>query len=168
MLKSFLGVFFTTTVKLSCSYTPSTHELLHHLYRISKVNYLFFNLIHFKLHFFNFSSFFLSHLFLYYFFFYLIFFYIIFSISFFLYFFSISSHLFLYSFSQKVYREMENIESLDCSLSPIVEAMKENFLKYWEEVPAVIIIANYLHPSFKKKIHRKTSSKVQTKSTSTH
>ena len=46
---------------------------------------------------------------------------------------------------------MENIESLDSSLSPIVEAMKEKFLKYWEEVPAVTIIANYLHPSFKKK-----------------
>ena len=46
---------------------------------------------------------------------------------------------------------MENIESLDSSLSPIVEAMKEKFLKYWEEVPAVTIIANCLHPSFKKK-----------------
>jgi Domain of unknown function (DUF4413) len=58
---------------------------------------------------------------------------------------------FLYSFSQKFYREMKNIESLDSSLSPIVEAMKENFFKYWEEVPTVTIIANYLHPSFKKK-----------------
>jgi zinc finger BED domain-containing protein 1 (E3 SUMO-protein ligase ZBED1) len=28
MLKSFLGVFFTATVKLSCSYTPSTHEFI--------------------------------------------------------------------------------------------------------------------------------------------
>jgi 16S rRNA C1402 N4-methylase RsmH len=46
---------------------------------------------------------------------------------------------------------MEDIESLNSSLSPIVEAMKEKFLKYWEEVPAVIIIANYLYPSFKKK-----------------
>jgi Domain of unknown function (DUF4413) len=46
---------------------------------------------------------------------------------------------------------MENIESIDSSLSPIVEAMKEKFLKYWEEVPAVTIIANYFHPSFKKK-----------------
>jgi Domain of unknown function (DUF4413) len=46
---------------------------------------------------------------------------------------------------------MKNIESLNSSLSLIVEAMKENFLKYWEEVPAMIIIANYLHPSFKKK-----------------
>jgi Domain of unknown function (DUF4413) len=74
----------------------------------------------------------------------------------------------LYSFSQKVYREMENIESLNSSLSPIVEAMKEKILKYWGEVPAVTIIANYLHPSFKKKIHCKASSKVQRKSTSTH
>jgi hypothetical protein len=131
MLKSFLGVFFTVIVKLLCSYTPSTHELHHHLYRISNVNYLFFNLIHFNIHLF----------------FYLIFFYIIFSISFFSIFFL--SHLFLYSFfyliffyillsissfsiffSQKVYREMEDIESLDFSFSPIVEAMKENFLKY--------------------------------------
>jgi Domain of unknown function (DUF4413) len=46
---------------------------------------------------------------------------------------------------------MKNIESLDSSLSPIVEVMKENFLKYWEEVPAVTIITNCLHPSFKKK-----------------
>jgi 16S rRNA C1402 N4-methylase RsmH len=46
---------------------------------------------------------------------------------------------------------MEDIESLNSSLSPIVEAMKEKFLKYWEEVPAVIIIANYLYSSFKKK-----------------
>jgi Domain of unknown function (DUF4413) len=143
MLKSFLSVLFTATVKLSYSYTPSTHELLHHLYRISKMNYLFFNLIHFNNHFFSilfflshfFSIlFFLSHLFLY------SFFYILLSIS-----------SFSISFSQKVYHEMENIESLDSSLSPIVEAMKEKILKYLEEIPTVIIIANYLHPSFKKK-----------------
>jgi uncharacterized protein YdiU (UPF0061 family) len=77
-------------------------------------------------------------------------FYIIFSITFCSIFFFYLI-FFLYSFSQKVYREMENIESLDSSLSPIVEAMKEKFLKYWEEVPAVTIIANCLHPSFKKK-----------------
>jgi O-antigen ligase len=98
------------------------------------------------------------------FFFYIIFFSISsFSILFFL------SHLFLiFFFSQKVYREMKNIESLDSSLSPIVEAMKEKFLKYWEKILTVIIIANCLHPPFKKKIHRKASSKVQIKSTSNH
>jgi Domain of unknown function (DUF4413) len=58
---------------------------------------------------------------------------------------------FLYSFSQKIYREIKNIESLESSLSPIIEAMKEKILKYWEEVPAVKIIVNCLHPSFKKK-----------------
>jgi Domain of unknown function (DUF4413) len=46
---------------------------------------------------------------------------------------------------------MKDIESLDSSLSPVVEAMKEKFLKYWEEVPVMIIIANCHHPSFKKK-----------------
>jgi hypothetical protein len=112
MLKSFLGIFFTAIIKLSCSYTSSTHELLHHLYRIFKVNYLFFNLIHFNI----------------YLFFYLIFFYILFYIS--------SFSIF---FSQKVYHEIEDIESLEFSLSPIVEAMKEK------------IITNYFHPSFKKK-----------------
>jgi Domain of unknown function (DUF4413) len=86
-----------------------------------------------------------------------LFFYIIFSIT--------SFSIF---FSQKVYRDMEDIESLDSSLSPVVEAMKEKFLKYWEEVPVMIIIANCLHPSLKKKIHRKVSSKIQIKSTSTH
>jgi hypothetical protein len=87
MLKSFFGVFFTVTVKLPCSYTPSIYELFHHLSRISKVNYLFF-LIWLILIF----IFFLSHLFLY------SFFYLFFSIFFFL------SHLFLYFCSQKVYR----------------------------------------------------------------
>jgi Domain of unknown function (DUF4413) len=47
--------------------------------------------------------------------------------------------------------EMKNIESLDSSLSLIVEAMKEKILKYWEEIPVVTIIANYFYPSFKKK-----------------
>jgi hypothetical protein len=36
-LMSFLRVFFIATVKLSCSYTPTAHELLHHLFYISKV-----------------------------------------------------------------------------------------------------------------------------------
>ena len=85
-LKKILESFFNATVKLSCSYTPSAHELLHHLYMISKV-----------------------------------------------------------------YREMEDIETCDSPLEPIVAAMKEKFLKYWEEVPLVTIIANCLHPSFKKK-----------------
>jgi hypothetical protein len=52
------------------------------------------------------------------------------------------------SILQNIYREMEDIESLDSSLF----SMKENFLKYWEEVPIVIIITNCIHPSFKKKI----------------
>jgi hypothetical protein len=56
---------------------------------------------------------------------------------------------------------MEDIESLNSSLSPIVEAIKEKFLKYWEEVPAMIIIVNYFHPSLKKKKY-KACSKVQT------
>jgi hypothetical protein len=112
-LKFFLGVFFTATVKLSCSYTLSTHELLHHLYCISKMNYLCFNLVHFNICF--------------------------------------LSHFFLYFFSQKIYREMKDIESLDSFLSPIVEIMKEKIFKYWEEVPVVTIISNCLHSSFKKK-----------------
>jgi len=83
-LKKFLECFFNATVKLSCSYTPSAHELLHHLYKISKV-----------------------------------------------------------------YSEMEGIQN--SSLNPIVGAMKDKFLKYWEEVPLVTIIANCLHPAFKKR-----------------
>jgi hypothetical protein len=41
LLKNFLHAFFNVTVKLSCSYTLSAHELLQHLYTIFKVNYLF-------------------------------------------------------------------------------------------------------------------------------
>jgi hypothetical protein len=46
---------------------------------------------------------------------------------------------------------MEDAKNLNPSLVPILQAMKDKFLKYWEEVPAVTIIANYLHLSFKKK-----------------
>jgi Domain of unknown function (DUF4413) len=38
----------------------------------------------------------------------------------------------------------------DSPPSPIIEAMRNKFLKYWDEVPLVTILANYLHPSFKK------------------
>jgi hypothetical protein len=34
---------------------------------------------------------------------------------------------------------------------PIIETMREKFLKYLDKVPLIIIIVNYLHPSFKKK-----------------
>jgi hypothetical protein len=58
-LKSFFDIFFTATIKLLCSNTLTTHELLHHFYCISKINYLFFfNLVHFNIY-----LFFLSHLF---------------------------------------------------------------------------------------------------------
>jgi Domain of unknown function (DUF4413) len=58
-----------------------------------------------------------------------------------------------------VYHDFENIDLRriaedvdgDLSLSSIIEAMREKFLKYWDEVPLITIIANYLHPSFKKK-----------------
>jgi Domain of unknown function (DUF4413) len=58
-----------------------------------------------------------------------------------------------------VYHDFENIDLRriaedvhgDSPLSPIIEAMREKFLKYWDEVPLVTILANCLHPSFKKK-----------------
>jgi Domain of unknown function (DUF4413) len=58
-----------------------------------------------------------------------------------------------------VYHDFENIDlhriaddvHSDSPLSPIIEAMREKFLKYWDEVPLITIIVNYLHPSFKKK-----------------
>jgi Domain of unknown function (DUF4413) len=58
-----------------------------------------------------------------------------------------------------VYHDLEDIDLHriaedvhgDSPLSPIIEVMTEKFLKYWDEVPLVIILANYLHPSFKKK-----------------
>jgi Domain of unknown function (DUF4413) len=39
----------------------------------------------------------------------------------------------------------------DSPLSPIIEVVREKFLKYWDEIPLITIIANFLHPSFKKK-----------------
>jgi Domain of unknown function (DUF4413) len=58
-----------------------------------------------------------------------------------------------------VYHDFENIELCriaedvhgDSPLSPIIEAMREKFLKYWDEVSLITIIVNCLHPSFKKK-----------------
>jgi Domain of unknown function (DUF4413) len=58
-----------------------------------------------------------------------------------------------------VYHDFENIDLRriaedvhgDSPLSPIIEAMREKFLKYWDEISLIIIIANCLHPSFKKK-----------------
>jgi hypothetical protein len=58
-----------------------------------------------------------------------------------------------------VYHDLEDIElrqiaddvHVDSPLAPIVEIMREKFLKYWEDVPLIIIIINYFHPSFKKK-----------------
>ena len=42
------------------------------------------------------------------------------------------------------------LEVSDNGLTPIVGAMKDKFLKYWERVPPVTIIANCLHPTYKK------------------
>jgi Domain of unknown function (DUF4413) len=58
-----------------------------------------------------------------------------------------------------VYHDFENIDLRqiaedvhgDLPPSPIIEAMREKFLKYWDELPLITIIVNYLHPSFKKK-----------------
>jgi Domain of unknown function (DUF4413) len=58
-----------------------------------------------------------------------------------------------------VYHDFENIDLRriaedvhgDSPLSPIIEAMREKFLKYWDGVPLITIIANCLNPSFKKK-----------------
>jgi hypothetical protein len=50
----------------------------------------------------------------------------------------------------KVYLELDIAENRDNSLAPIVDAMKEKFLKYWEDVPLVAIIASVLNPSYKK------------------
>ena len=44
---------------------------------------------------------------------------------------------------------LEGIENIDEDLTPIVAAMREKFLKYWEEVPLATIIANCLHPSYR-------------------
>ncbi|WP_284374393.1 RNase-H fold domain-containing protein, partial [Algimonas porphyrae] len=42
------------------------------------------------------------------------------------------------------------LEDTDDSLAPIVGAMKEKFLKYWKTVPLLTIVANCLHPAYKK------------------
>ena len=44
---------------------------------------------------------------------------------------------------------MELAETHDKSLTPIVDAMKTKFLKYWEDIPLLAIIANCLNPSYK-------------------
>jgi hypothetical protein len=67
-------------------------------------------------------------------------------ISFLIYYF-----FYLIFFLYKVYREMKDVKNLDLFLFPIIQVMKEKFLKYWEEIPTVTIITSYLHPSFKKK-----------------
>ena len=42
-----------------------------------------------------------------------------------------------------------DLESADPSLAPIVEAMREKFLKYWEHVPPITLVAHVLHPTYK-------------------
>ena len=84
-VKDFLGIFFTATVQLSCSYSPTSFQLLKHLYSISKV-----------------------------------------------------------------YSELEHAKTQHRSLTPIVDAMKQKFLKYWEDVPLLAVIANCLNPAYKK------------------
>jgi hypothetical protein len=64
-LQKFLEIFFKATVQLSCSYSPTSFELLKHLYSISKV-----------------------------------------------------------------YRELKQAETHDKSLTSIIDAMKQKFLKY--------------------------------------
>jgi len=55
----------------------------------------------------------------------------------------------LYQIS-KVYVELDELETADSTLAPIVDAMKEKFLKYWEDVPLLAIIASCLNPAYKK------------------
>jgi Domain of unknown function (DUF4413) len=50
---------------------------------------------------------------------------------------------------QKRYRELEQTETQDKSLTPIVDAMKQKFLKYWEDISLLVIIANCLNPTYK-------------------
>lgn len=120
-LRTFLEVFFNATVQLSCSYTPSAHQLLQHLYLISKVYFLFvFIFISFEI-----LNYFITNLF---------------------YFFKVYHDL----EDMDIRRIAEDVHS-DSPLSPIIEAMREKFLKYWDEVPLITILANCLHPSFKKK-----------------
>jgi Domain of unknown function (DUF4413) len=49
-----------------------------------------------------------------------------------------------------MYRELEQVETQDKSLTLIVDAMKQKFLKYWEDIPLVVIIASWLNPAYKK------------------
>jgi hypothetical protein len=59
----------------------------------------------------------------------------------------------------KVYHDFEDIDLRriaedvhgDSHLSPIIEAMREKFLKYCDEAPLITILANCLRLSFKKK-----------------
>jgi Domain of unknown function (DUF4413) len=58
-----------------------------------------------------------------------------------------------------VYHDFKNIDLCriaedvhgDSPLSLIIEAMRKKILKYWDKVPLITIIVNYLHPSIKKK-----------------
>jgi hypothetical protein len=67
--------------------------------------------------------------------------------------------LLIYFIFFKVYHDFKNIDLRrivedvhgDSPLSPIIESMTEKFLKYWDEISLVTILANYLHHSFKKK-----------------
>jgi hypothetical protein len=44
--------------------------------------------------------------------------------------------------------------------APIIEVMRGKFLKYWEEVPIIIIMINYFHSSFKEEVHNKYALKI--------
>ena len=46
---------------------------------------------------------------------------------------------------------MQELQHEHPTLGPIVETMREKFLKYWKEVPPVTILANCVHPAYKKK-----------------
>jgi Domain of unknown function (DUF4413) len=48
----------------------------------------------------------------------------------------------------------------DSHLSPIIEAMREKFLKYWDEVSLVTILVNCLNPSFKNNLNFKYSIRL--------
>jgi Domain of unknown function (DUF4413) len=95
-LRKFLKTFFKATVELFCSYSPTSFELLKHLYSISKV-----------------------------------------------------------------YRELKQAETHDKSLTPIVDAMKQKFLKYWEDISLLAIIASCLNPAYKEVLHNQNGSNIQ-------
>jgi Domain of unknown function (DUF4413) len=84
-LQKILETFFKATVQLSCSYSPTSFELLKHLYSISNV-----------------------------------------------------------------YRELEQAETQDKSLTQIVDVMKQKILKYWEDIPLLPIIASRINLAYKK------------------